>query len=226
MIKRVQAGQPIDNSAARANEIADKVNSITLRPGASRGMGNGAVGVVMVENLTADDWRGGQPIRLSGASTSVADIVLTGNSVFVGGYSGHVVAVTARPILAGEIGPAIVSGVAIVTGLPEDYDPAEHFGLEIDEDDGTLTAAASGAVTLIGGVAGIEEDIILGIEAVPAVAVALLGGGSAGSSELTVITTRPNGGYGPAFDATITLAADGNWSATGTPTAVIVPKQV
>lgn len=43
---------------------------------------------------------------------------------------------------------------------------------------------------------------------------------------LTVITTRPNGGYGPAFDATITLAADGNWTATGDDRAIIVPKQV
>lgn len=224
MIKRVQAGQPVDNSAARANEIADKVNAITLRPGASRGMGNGATGIVMVENLTADDWRGGQPIRLSGASTSVADIVTGGNCVFVGGYAGHIVAVTARPILAGEIGPAIVSGTAIVTNLPIDYDPAEHFGLDIDEDDGTLTAAASGALTLIG---GIEYEPEVGeLPAIEAVAVALLGGSSAGGAELTVITTRPNGGYGPAFDATITLSADGNWTATGDDRAIVVPRQV
>lgn len=50
--------------------------------------------------------------------------------------------------------------------------------------------------------------------------------GNANGIAMTAITTRPNGGYGPAFDATITLAADGNWEATGDDRAIVVPRQV
>lgn len=45
-----------------------------------------------------------------------------------------------------------------------------------------------------------------------------------GGLALGVIAQRPSGGYGPATWQPIELNADGSWTATGDPVAVIIPR--
>lgn len=47
----------------------------------------------------------------------------------------------------------------------------------------------------------------------------------AGGIPLVSMTVRPSGGYGPAFYATVALAADGSWSVTGANVATVIPRQ-
>ena len=53
---------------------------------------------------------------------------------------------------------------------------------------------------------------------------ALVGGEGGGIGSLGVITTRPSGGAGAATWQTVTLDANGNWTASGSNLPVVIPK--
>lgn len=220
-LSRVRMGQPIPRSQSRENTIIDAVNRLNaapLNPGSFPGLNSAATGVVWVKNQCGKDLKPGAAVFLENMLTTDADAVATVRAVYKASFAKSDTAVPAVmlwPVKNDETAPAAVSGLVFLSGLPDDYDGTQPF-VEIQQD-GTLKTGESGDIRLTGGIAAGSDH--------SASAVALLGASApAAGITLGVITTRPNGGYGPAMFKKITVNADGTWQETGDPIPVVVPK--
>lgn len=212
---RVFPGEAI--KASTINDIIDTLQKVADTVGVTNGAPNiYRLAVACVNDDAEVTISAGDPVYITDASTWMVNTPILSVIPYDGTHDDeYPVGVARFDMNTEERGVVILTGLAVVNVASI----TSGAYLEPDADNGGFLFTDTPTAFRFAGTVTKADDTSSATQVL-----ALLTGGGGGIGSLGVITQRPSGGAGAAVWQTITLDANGNWTASGTDVPVIIPQ--